>query len=491
MVNSFSFTTSGATPVANPLSQGTVNIAGNTPASKALATAAAPQTTFGNSQQQKASAPISTGAVRPATQIGTFAPTPPVQQPGMLSAPTVTPTSHTVTVNNVDGSSHTTKQTFPETAPVSKAGSQTNASSSTPPEVNPNQGLMTPTGGSAGTPLPTQAPNSFSGLLGTVGGYGTGTNSNGVQLATKNLEDVQNSVAQENARIEGLPIGAGDQTGREAVAARLASSKVANAQSALSNALTSQGQQIGAAESAAGLAKGSPTSYGQTVFDPVTNTFKSSSGSNLDPQTQASTLAQNVLSGKMTYAQAKESLGYAGSVGVNFLNNAITSAGGDPLKLEASGSATQNVIGTQTQQVEGYKSALQQGQNLQAQLKDLITTFGLNPNDLNAANVGIQKIAQNTSDPHYQQLSNYINDIANTYAQVLTPPGGSATDTTRSIASSMLNATASGQSIIATMQALDNAAQAKIAGVSTTGGSSGSGGGTIVQTSAGPINTDW
>lgn len=158
--------------------------------------------------------------------------------------------------------------------------------------------------------------------------------------------------------------------------------------------------------------------------------------------------------------------------------------GGTIQGLQSGASTAASTGGTiqsqQQTQVAGYQSALQQGQNLQRQLSNLITTFNLNPNDLNAANVGLQKIAQNTSDPHYQQLLNYINDVANTYAQVLTPPGGSATDTTRGIASSMLNATASGASILDTMKSLDNAAQAKIAGVPTTdsgstGGSSFSG----------------
>ncbi len=125
---------------------------------------------------------------------------------------------------------------------------------------------------------------------------------------------------------------------------------------------------------------------------------------------------------------------------------------------------------TQVQQQQTYKSALQQGQNLQSQLTDLIKTFGLNPNDLNAANSVIQTIAKNTSDSRYQVLQNYINDVANTYAQVLTPTSGSQTDTTRSIAASMLNQTASGTSIQDVMKALDNAAQAKIAGVVTAGG---------------------
>lgn len=232
----------------------------------------------------------------------------------------------------------------------------------------------------------------------------------------------------------------------------------------------SQGLTQSGLTSAGTLAQPNTAAYGQTTYNPLTNSF-GSSGSNLDPQTQAGTLAQQVQSGQITYDQALQSMGYAGQAGTTFLNNAITAAGGNPLQLQAQGAATQGVIGSQQTQIAGYQSAMQQGQNLQSQLTDLISSFGLNPSDINAVNSGLQKIAQNTSSPQYKILSNYVNDIANTYSQVLTPPGGSATDTTRGIATSMLDATAKGTSLIQTMHSLDEAAKAKIAGVSTTGAS--------------------
>ncbi len=154
-----------------------------------------------------------------------------------------------------------------------------------------------------------------------------------------------------------------------------------------------------------------------------------------------------------------------GYVNLNPLNPDAT-GGGTAGSAAALGGATE-AQGQQGATVQGYKSALQQGQNLQSQVSDLITSFGLNPNDINAVNAGIQKIANNTSSPQYKILQNYVNDIANTYSQILTPPGGSATDTSRGIAQSMLDATASGQSIMDVMKALDAAAQAKIAGTPT------------------------
>lgn len=333
--------------------------------------------------------------------------------------------------------------------------------------------------------------NTTAGLIGSQGQVTPQEQAAKDKLA--NLIGIQGSV---NANIENHPSEFAFQMGREAVAGRnieamrqslAAQSEAysstrqantqaytgqANAQNAAGGLMSSAG---GILNNAAGQLAPQVTGYGQTAYNPGTNTFGADGGGNLDPQTQATSLAQKVINKQMTYEQAISSIGYAGSAGTNFLNSAITQVGGNPLSLQAQGTTQQGVITSQGTQVAQYQSALQQGQNLQAQLTDLIKTFGLNPNDVNVVNAGLQKIAQNTSSAQYKQLQNYINDVANTYAQILTPPGGAATDTTRGIASSMLDATASGQSILSVMKSLDNAAKAKIAGIPTTGGSSGGG----------------
>lgn len=110
------------------------------------------------------------------------------------------------------------------------------------------------------------------------------------------------------------------------------------------------------------------------------------------------------------------------------------------------------------------QSSYQQGQNLQGQLSDLITTFGLNPNDINAANIGLQKIAQNTSSSQYKALANLVTDLVSTYSSILTP--GANTDAAKAAAASLLDPTAGGSSILSTLQHLDQQAKAKIAGTS-------------------------
>lgn len=340
--------------------------------------------------------------------------------------------------------------------------------------------------------LATQSATSLQGLGATNQGN-SGPAYDAYQAAIKSEQDLKSGIAKSYGNIESQAIPLEFQQGREQVLARQNASLIDAAQNATSEkaaalgysiqgnqaqqgaynlaggiANTAQGQQQSALNQAAGYAAPQVTGYGQTAFNPLENNFGASGGGNLDPQTQASQLAQNVISGKMTYDQALSAMSYAGNAGNTFLNNAITSAGGNPLQLQASGTANQGVIQTQAQTIAGYQSAFQQGKNLQAQLSDLISTFGLNPADLNVANATIQKIAQNTSSPQYQMLHNYINEVANTYSQILTPPGGAPTDTSRSIATSMLDATAKGTSLQAVMQGLDQQAQAKIAGVSTT-----------------------
>ncbi len=365
-----------------------------------------------------------------------------------------------------------------------------NGSDSTTGGYNQTSGLGA---GSAptGTPLPssqtqnTSGTPTASGLLSKVAGFSNPDQ--GLQdLYTKQKEldtqyandigDAMNTPTDlntQNARVSQI------QNNYNAAKADLASTYQAN--------LAERGQNIGAAESALSSATSQTSApYGTPLFNPATGTVTLGGqpiGANnqFTPDQQMSSLAQAVANNSMSYSTAYSQLSsaFGPTVANTFLSKiqAINpqfnvNASEGTASGQQTAAATPGTIQSQQQtQIAGYQSALQQGQNLQSQLKDLITTFGLNPNDINAANSGLQAIAKNTSSPQYQILSNYINDIANTYAQVLTPSGGSQTDTTRSIAASMLDATAKGTSIISTMSALDQAAKAKIAGVSTTGSS--------------------
>lgn len=129
------------------------------------------------------------------------------------------------------------------------------------------------------------------------------------------------------------------------------------------------------------------------------------------------------------------------------------------------GSAQSAITNTQTQQVASWKSAQQIAQGLTGQLQPLLSQ--VNPSQLSFVNGVIQAAANQAGNPTYQQTANLLTEIANTYAQVLTPPNGTVTDGVRSAATGMLNGLASGQSIAQVIAGLDAQAQAKIGAAST------------------------
>lgn len=441
-----------------------------TPSPQAMATIA-PPSPFATSNVQ-----TSTPAVIPQT--------PQIQKPTIPD-----PSTAVKSIVQASDGSHTTTFHAPETDTA-----PTSTPAPTPSIFQTPSGAQVDTQGNTVKDAPGQG--TFSGIL---SGLISASNSNKAtaEKANKIASKYATEIDKTNKAGTGQEIGqrtTGTQSVGEGNALNTANATseriagLANAEDAelkgTGQELTANAQTQSGFNQAGGLAQ--PSGSFPFVFDPTTGSFKtpgggtgSGSGSTFTPTFNPATDAQNyadaVINHQISYDDAVKALGYAGPTAESFLTSAITGKGGNVTQLKAQ----TDIQGTQEAQVQGYKSALQQGQNLQAQLKDLITTFGLNPNDVNVANQGIQKIAKNTSDPHYQALQNYVNDVANTYAQILTPPGGSATDTTRSIASSMLDATASGESILSVMQSLDNASQAKIAGVQTIkpGASSGSGSG--------------
>lgn len=279
------------------------------------------------------------------------------------------------------------------------------------------------------------------------------------------------------------PIGEGNA----AIASNAASSRISALSAAEQAALQGTGQQLTAQgqagtglNNAAGLV--APSASFPFVFNPATGTFTAPGAGGTstptagaptltyNPATDSQTFAKSVMNHQIGYDDAIKALSY-GSNGPNAagqLSAAILAAGGNPTILQ-----TQSGIQSdQEVQAQAYQSAHQQATLLGNQLQDLITSFGLNPSDINAANAGIQAIAKNTSDARYQILNNYLADVAARYSQILTPPGGSATDTTRSVATGMLNGIASGKSILDTMNALDEQAKAVTAGVRTIGSDS-------------------
>lgn len=216
----------------------------------------------------------------------------------------------------------------------------------------------------------------------------------------------------------------------------------------------------------------------QNVFDILKNQSQGGNGNGaLNPLNNVASIAQQVINGQISPSQAY-SMGGTVANWQGLLNQELAKQSGgsfDQSAAQAKYDANQSVQGSQAQMQAAYESAHQQAQNLQSQLVDLISKFGLNPADVNAVNSGLQTIAANVSDSRYKILLNYLTDVASRYAQILTPVGGSQTDSVRNTAQGMLDSTAKGQSITNVLAALDEQAKAVISGVktpSTTGGHS-------------------
>lgn len=122
----------------------------------------------------------------------------------------------------------------------------------------------------------------------------------------------------------------------------------------------------------------------------------------------------------------------------------------------------------QGQQAAGQQSAGMQAANVAAKgIQNSITSYlqqnpQLNPSDATFANAISQWVSgQQLGDPKYQTLANYLNEYISTLAPIL-GVGGDTTNLKTQIAQSMLNARASGQSIIQVLQNLSSLADQKV-----------------------------
>lgn len=309
--------------------------------------------------------------------------------------------------------------------------------------------------------------------------------------AAQNLASIKQQEAQQISDISGMGTNLARAGGLEGNVQNLAAAQEA-AQTGLMQAAAAQEaaatgqqqtQQSGLA-AAGGLVSPTLGAYGQAQYLPTGGTIGGGTGAGVSPSDPfyqtLQTYAQELASGQSSAIPSSitgnpvlqaQLLQMAKQINPNFNYN----------QALATGASQQS----QTQQAQQYQSAASQATNLGTQLSQLITQGGINPSNINAVNSFIQNIATNTSNPNYQTFQNLVNDMANTYAQVLTPAGGSTTDMVRQISGSLLNAAQSGQSILQVMQNLDAQVQAKIAGVTTAYGT------TNTNTTSGSAPAGW
>lgn len=461
----YSFSTSGAVPTNTTIPYHASVDTASTPAAKALA-----------------------GMVAPASAISTLpnsfnmqTTTPAVAKPVDFSQVATTsgliPKSQTIT--NPDGSSHTTTYQPPvNNAPLGTAANpQKQGSNPTPydpitaiPASSQQQASTGNSGASTGilAPQANGTPTTFPGILGALTDTSLNPNPE-IQQTIDQAAAYKEQVARALGTIGSTPGPLGNQLGLESNINSAASlQEQANAEKLAALQGLQATKQTGLT-SAAGLAQPSTAAYGQTTYSPTTNSFGNGS-SNLDPQTQATSLAKQVMSGQLTYDQALSSLGYAGSAGTNFLNNAITSAGGNPLSLQSQGAGQQGVL----QSIPGLQAANTAAQGIANQ----ITTFLQQNPQINQSSAALANAAQQwisgkqLTDPAYQTFFNDLNEYTNTLAPIL-GVGGDPTNLKTQIAQGFINAHASGQSIAQVLKSIGDLATTKVQNLQSgaTGGS--------------------
>lgn len=191
----------------------------------------------------------------------------------------------------------------------------------------------------------------------------------------------------------------------------------------------------------------------------------------MDPQVQAQNLAQQVISGGMTYDQALASLGYAGNAGTNFLNNAIVGAGGNPLALQAQGAGQQANISTQTtagtdiarqglgqmtQQYIDTTTAAEFAHQQAGAVADILNQTGLNNVSSTDYNKALNELKGRFSDVNFASLSTALTEAQIAYTNLLSTGGGTPTGREEQ-ALSTLNINQSAAAINASIQELENA----------------------------------
>ena len=103
--------------------------------------------------------------------------------------------------------------------------------------------------------------------------------------------------------------------------------------------------------------------------------------------------------------------------------------------------------------------------NVENLMKQVLGT-NVNPSDINAINSFINTISSNVSSPQYQAFNQYLSSLKSLYADYLSR-GGTLTNMSREEANSLLNGTASAQTLLKGLENLRNEAGAYLSGYDT------------------------
>lgn len=301
------------------------------------------------------------------------------------------------------------------------------------------------------------------------------------------LNDFTSQANQNINRIGAQPILSSFATGQQQVAAQNANLQEQKLQGDVSIAQQAQQQSINAGQAGLDYSQGqqqlaqqrylgtlpTPTGYGQTSFNPATNSFGAQGGANLDPQTQATTLAQQVASGKISYTDAVAGLGYAGAAGTAFLQQALSQIPGINLnQLEGQSAASQanaQTIGSvdTATAATGYANAIQQYQQMntasqaatqEAQtVSSILAQSGLNNSNSTDYTKAINNLAGRLGSTNVTALNTALTELQSRYSSLLAGNGQTPSSSIKQ-ALLLLDPNSTAAQINTSIQTLQNAA---------------------------------
>jgi len=290
--------------------------------------------------------------------------------------------------------------------------------------VNPT-GSYTPTGSSVQNPTGTTAPSQNTGLYGQLIGSGVDT-LNEAGKVQKEAGLLRQAMQRQTRDVYGNPYYSG--TVKVGQAANIAQQQGAQLEglAAEEKALTTRGQAF---MSGAGLAAPVQVPYGTQYVSPVTGesalgaSSPSGAGGQQNPQNQAALYANEVASGRRSYADAVSAMGLYGGVGKQFLDQAIRTANpnfnfAQAQTLGAQQGAIEPAYNYATQAISTVENALAKVNSLQSSNIPLVNKLG-----------DAFSFATGVGSQESRELVGAVQTLRNAYASLLASTrGGTPTD---------------------------------------------------------------
>jgi len=320
----------------------------------------------------------------------------------------------------------------------------------------------------------------FSGILFDLIKHATkGTKA--VDKARKDLTTFQQGTSDKIAAIRSEPIPLEFQQGRAQAVQQASAEKEKALQTGVENALTAQGQTLGALNNAAGLATPQQLGSGNVYIDPISGkpitagpTQVPYSNQYLNPltgqpvgggaaggtlQSAVTSIAEKVQNGSMSYDAGVDALGGFGQAGVNELTKAL----GPNFNVQQS-NAQAAAQGASTLQTGTLGGQLQKGaETVKAHMATLADSY----KNIGAQygypilNRGINAIAEQFGNGPLQSYNIALSNVRDELAKIL--GGGTSTDGTRATAKELLPDNMTPDQLAASIKTANELMDSKIA----------------------------